>query len=155
MSVRLFAAGEDLSPLAAIHAASFSEAWDVRALAELLATPGAFAFSAPEGFILVRAAGGEGEILTLAVLPSGRRHGVATQLVLAAAAHARQLGAEQLFLEVAVTNDAARALYARLGFAETGRRKGYYASKGAKPQDALVLRGNLPLSPLGKNPSAG
>jgi ribosomal-protein-alanine N-acetyltransferase len=155
MTVRLLGPGEPLAPLAAIHAASFADAWDTRALADLLATPGTFALVAAGGFILTRAVGGESEILTLAVVPVARRRGGATQLVEAAATHAQQLGASAMFLEVAITNDAARALYGRLGFTEAGRRKGYYAARGAAPEDALVLRSNLPLSPLGKSPPAG
>ncbi|HEY0300164.1 MAG TPA: GNAT family N-acetyltransferase, partial [Rhizomicrobium sp.] len=81
--------------------------------------------------------------------------GGSTALVEATADTARRLGAAVLFLEVAVGNEAALALYRRLGFAEAGRRKGYYAARGAPPQDALVLRSNLPLSPLGKSPAAG
>jgi ribosomal-protein-alanine N-acetyltransferase len=42
-------------------------------------------------------------------------------------------------LEVSANNEAARALYARAGFVEVGRRPRYYAS-GA---DALVLRLDL------------
>ncbi|MEJ0043710.1 MAG: GNAT family N-acetyltransferase [Rhizomicrobium sp.] len=155
MSVRLLAPGADLAPLAALHAACFAEAWNARALGDLLAMPGAFAIVADTGFILIRAAGGEGEILTLAVAPDGRRRGTGRALVAAAASQAQSLGAHTLFLEVGVSNAAARALYERLGFEEAGRRKGYYEARGTAPQDALVLRSNLPLSPLGKSPAAG
>jgi ribosomal-protein-alanine N-acetyltransferase len=153
MSVTHHRSGDDLAPLAAIHAQCFAQAWDARALAELLAAPGAFCLSGPDGFILGRAAGGESEILTLAVSPPARRRGLAALLVTQAAEHARRLGARSMFLEVAVRNRAARALYAKLGFVEAGRRKGYYA--GAPPEDALVLRSELPLSPLGNCPTTG
>lgn len=156
MTARLLANDADLALLARIHAACFADAWEARALAGLLASPGAFAFlAADNGFILVRAAGGEAEILTLAVTPEARRHGAGKALVVAAATHAQSLDASALFLEVAVGNDAARALYRRLGFVEAGMRKGYYAARGAEPEDALILRSNLPLSPLGKSPAAG
>ncbi|MEI9885650.1 MAG: GNAT family N-acetyltransferase [Rhizomicrobium sp.] len=155
MSVRLFRDGLEPAPLAAIHAQCFSDAWSAAAIAGLLATPGSFAFAGEDGFILVRAAGGEAEVLTLAVAPVARRHGTGTALVEAAADHALRLGAQTLFLEVGVANLPARALYRRLGFVEAGRRKGYYRAAAAAPQDALVLRSNLPLSPLGKNPAAG
>ena len=56
------------------------------------------------------------------------------------------LGAETLFLEVAVDNVAALGLYTALGFAETGRRKAYYARAGGPAADALILRVDLPLS---------
>ena len=44
---------------------------------------------------------------------------------------------------MAATNHAARALYARLGYAAVGRRPGYYRRAGAPPVDALVLRRGL------------
>jgi ribosomal protein S18 acetylase RimI-like enzyme len=44
-----------------------------------------------------------------------------------------------MFLEVGADNPHALALYAGLGFAKVGTRKGYYASG-----DALVLRLPLP-----------
>ena len=153
MSELLFRSGHDPAPLAAIHARCFPEAWSAKAMAELLATPGTFAFAASDGFILVRAAGGEAEVLTLAVMPDARRSGIGTALVEAAATHALGLGAQALFLEVGVANQPARALYHRLGFVEAGRRKGYYTATPGKAEDALVLRSNLPLSPLGKRPA--
>ena len=155
MTVRLLSEDAEFGRLASLHAASFADAWTEQAIADLLKMPGAFAFAGDTGFILARAAAGEAEILTLAVAPDTRRQGLATALVLAAASHAHLLGAQSFFLEVAVGNDAARALYTRLGFVEAGRRKGYYAAAGRKPEDALVLRSNLPLSPLGKSPAAG
>ena len=153
MSPRLFHNGLDPAPLAAIHARCFPDAWSAKAMAELLATPGTFVFVAADGFILVRAAGGEAEVLTLAVMPQARRHGIGKALVEEAANHALGLGAQALFLEVGVANLPARALYRRLGFVEAGRRKGYYAATPGKPEDALVLRSDLPLSPLGKSPA--
>jgi len=155
MSVRLLPLNADLAPLAAIHAACFPDAWDKRALSELLATPGTFAISSPDGFVLARTATGEAEILTLAVTLAARRNGLGRALVTEAASHAQQRGADAMFLEVAISNSAARTLYERLGFTEAGRRKGYYARSGAPPEDALVLRSNLPLSPLGKTAPAG
>ena len=155
MSVALHPRGLDLGPLAAIHAECFADAWSEKALDDLLATPGSFILSGDGGFILARAAGGEAEILTLAVSPRARRFGMGSALVRAAADHAFHLGAQALFLEVAAGNLPARALYRRLGFAEAGLRKGYYVKSGAKPEDALVLRSDLPLSPLGKSPATG
>jgi ribosomal-protein-alanine N-acetyltransferase len=155
VSPTLFSNGLDVSPLTAIHAQCFAEAWNARAIGDLLATPGTFVFAAENGFILVRAGGGEAEVLTLAVAPDARRYGTGTALVEAAAHHALGLGARVLFLEVGVGNLPARSLYERLGFALAGRRKHYYTAGAGKPEDALVLRSDLPLSPLGKSPAAG
>jgi len=89
--------------------------------------------------ILARVAADEAEILTLAVTPAARRRGLGTALLRAAMHRARDLGATAMFLEVAVTNQPARALYASLGFSEAGSRRHYY-SDGT---DALILRSTL------------
>lgn len=145
----------DLANLAAIHAESFDAPWSAQALAELLATPGTFAFYLEGGFIVVRIGADEAEILTLAVSRAKRRRGIGANLVRSAAVHAAQHGAQRLFLEVAAANKAAQGLYCGLGFHEVGRRRDYYALGAGKFDDALILRGNLPLPPLGKSPTSG
>ena len=129
----------DAAPLAALHAVSFPDPWDAKAITDLLATPGTFAFHAPDGFVMARIAAGEAEILTLAVEPHARRQGLGRALLQAAINQARADGATTMFLEVGADNPAARALYASLGFTKVGDRKGYYQGR-----DALVLR--LPLA---------
>ena len=141
MRPRLFdPASDDVEALARLHADCFADRWSAAALRDLLAGPGVFAFAGPDGFILARAAGGEAEILTLAVAPPARRQGNARLLVQVAAAHAMGLGAGILFLEVATDNQAAIGLYDGLGFVSAGRRKAYYGA-----QDAHVLKCILPL----------
>ena len=140
MNPRLFdPATDDVAALAALHATAFAAAWSEGAIRDLFATPAVFAFAAAEGFILVSAAGGEAEILTLAVVPADRRQGLARALVQLAAAHAAILGATSLFLEVGARNDAAQALYRGLGFQAVGRRKAYYVD-----EDADILRLPIP-----------
>jgi [ribosomal protein S18]-alanine N-acetyltransferase len=125
--------------MAAIHAAAFppGERWGADAMALQLGQPGAFGFIDPAGALLLgRVAADEAEILTLAVAPAVRRQGRAASLLRGAVAHVRGIGARALFLEVGTGNEAARALYARAGFVEVGRRARYYADGS----DALVLR---------------
>lgn len=129
--------------LAALHATAFPAPWAAAALADLLIQPGVVAETADDGFILIRVVADEAEILTLAVRPEARRQGLGGRLVAAAAASAAALGAARLFLEVAQDNAAARGLYARNGFVEVGRRRGYYARPGAMAADALTLALNL------------
>ena len=129
--------------LASLHASAFPAPWDEAAFADLLGQAGVFAEAGDDGFILIRAVADEAEILTLAVRPEARRRGLARRLVEAAAARAAGLGAERLFLEVADDNAAARALYARCGFVETGRRRGYYPGEDGRRTDALILALNL------------
>ena len=131
---------DDIAALAALHAASFADAWSASFIRDLLGGPGVFAFVRQEGFILARVAAGEAEILTLAVAPTARRRGAGRALVREAATHAQGLGADTLFLEVAKDNEAAQKLYAGVGFKPVGLRKAYYSGK-----DAQVLRAALPL----------
>ena len=134
----------DPERLAELHASAFDAPWDAAALAALMAQPGVFAVERPDGFILMRVVADEAEILTLAVRPSARRRGLGEALTDQALADARALGADRAFLEVAEDNVAARALYARLGFTEAGRRRAYYAGPDGRRRDALVLVLNFP-----------
>ena len=132
---------------AAIHAEAFAgphdAPWSAAAIAALLQQPGVFTVYARDGFILMRAVAGEAEILTLAVRPGARRAGVGAGLVREGLVGAMELGATRVFLEVAEDNAAARALYARAGFAEAGRRRGYYAGADGARRDALILATDL------------
>lgn len=140
-------ADSDLSALARIHAASFTEAWAEATLRNMLKTPGISAFSAQDGFIMTRVAADEAEILTLAVAPDARGRGLGTVLLSTAVEHAHHAGARAMFLEVGASNVAARALYKRFGFGEVGMRKAYYGGN----EDALILRVDLPIIPLGNS----
>ena len=138
----------DTESLAFVHATSFEDAWSADWIAKLMCQPGVFAFhDGADGFVLVRVAGGEAEILTLAVAPAARRRGFGAGLVAAGAHHAAQMGAQALFLEVNEANEAAKSLYLRLGFEEVARRSGYYGAAGEGGQHALVFRAKLPLRP--------
>jgi ribosomal-protein-alanine N-acetyltransferase len=144
----------DVEALARLHATSFADAWSAEWIAKLLAHSGTFAFlvdGTSGGFVLVRAAGGEAEILTLAVAPAARRRGIGSALILAACRRAQEMGADAMFLEVSRTNEPARALYTRLGFREVGRRKGYYQEPGRSNEDALVFCVELPLPQVGNS----
>ena len=137
----------DVAALAALHQMCFPDPWSAAGLTQLLGGPGVFAFHTRDGFVLARAAGGEAEILTLAVAAAARGQGLGRALLQAAARHAALLGAQSVFLEVGTDNPAALTLYAGLGFARVGQRKAYYASSGA---NAWVMKAPLPLPPGGK-----
>jgi ribosomal-protein-alanine N-acetyltransferase len=132
--------------MAAIHAAAFAaaERWTANVIAMQLALPQAFGLVDERGgMLLAWAAADEAEILTLAVVPAARRRGIASALLREAAKRARLAGARAMFLEVAVSNTAAQALYAQASFCQVGRRRRYYADGG----DALVLRLELDAPP--------
>lgn len=122
---------ESAALLAGLHGEAFDAGWSGRSLAELLAMPGALALLAlngdqPAGFLLLRQAADEAEVITLAVRPRLRRLGVARTLMQAGLTELAARNVAACFLEVAEDNDSARALYRGLGFAEVGTRPGYY-----------------------------
>ncbi len=80
------------------------------------------------------------DLQRIAVVPGARRGGLGRELLDELLAKAAGLGATRILLEVAATNEAAIGLYESFGFAEIGRRKGYYAD-GC---DALVMERALP-----------
>jgi [ribosomal protein S18]-alanine N-acetyltransferase len=127
------ACAADASAMAAIHAACFAKSWDAAEIGQFLGVPGCLALvasttpaQAPQGFLIVRSAGDEAELLTLAVDPACRRLGLASALLAAATEALRGAGSKRLFLEVDEGNSAARGLYQSLGAVVVGRRPRYY-----------------------------
>ena len=109
------------------------------ALAAAAAISGWINGAAASGFALGRVAGGEVELLTLAVAPEARRQGVARDLCRRFDQAAKAAGADAAFLEVAADNGAARALYLGCGWVEAGWRPRYYGPA----LDAVVMRLDL------------
>jgi [ribosomal protein S18]-alanine N-acetyltransferase len=79
--------------------------------------------------------GEEAHIVTIAVDPVWRGHRLGKWILLTLMAEARQRGAQIVTLEVRPSNHPARALYARVGFIQSGERKRYYPNG----EDALIL----------------
>ncbi len=131
--------------LAGIHAAGFEHGWNAEALRTMAQATHSRVYVVDEDgsivcFILLTVVAGEGEILTIATAPEHRGRGHAARLL----AHvADTLAAEQIeaiFLEVAVDNMAALALYGRAGFQPAGMRKAYYSRAEGVAADAAILR---------------
>jgi len=91
------------------------------------------------GFVIGRIAADEAEILSIGVAPEWQRRGVARRMAEGLVRAARRAEVKRVFLEVAVDNAAAIALYEGLGFRPAGRRKGYYERPGGKNVDAIIL----------------
>jgi len=144
----------DLAAITRIHAASFDDAWSTPMLRRILAMPGASGIVARDGagedvvgFALSRVAGGECEILSLAVDPDFRRRGVGRCLLAAAVEWAAVARATAVFLEVAEDNEAARQLYAAHGFQAVGRRPDYYKMKDGTLAAAITMRREVIAAP--------
>jgi ribosomal-protein-alanine N-acetyltransferase len=92
------------------------------------------------GYAGLLEAGGQGDVVTLAVAIDHWGHGVGSALLDALLAEARRRGCGEVFLEVRTDNLRAQELYRRYGFSQIGIRRGYYQPSGA---DALVMRRDL------------
>lgn len=134
---------------AGLHGAAFAHGWSEIDFERLIAAETSYADAALDGrtlagFILSRVAADEAEVLTIVVGTRWRGRGLGRALLERHCDRLAAIGARTLFLDVNADNAPARALYARTGFAEVGRRQAYYAAPpGTARADALILRRSL------------
>jgi tRNA threonylcarbamoyl adenosine modification protein YeaZ/ribosomal-protein-alanine acetyltransferase len=131
--------------LSELHGESFSAAWTETSFRELLSSSGTTALVAtnqnnPTGFVLFRSAADEAEILTICTRPDFRRKGLGRLLVHNMEQQLKPGGIKSLFIEVAVSNVAALALYKFCGFKPAGQRENYYALANGRYEDAIIMR---------------
>jgi ribosomal-protein-alanine acetyltransferase len=88
-------------------------------------------------FLVAHRIDNEWDLENIVVAAESRRRGVGTRLLRDFIDQARAKNGNAIFLEVRQSNQAARALYRKFGFVETGTRRGYYP---APPEDAILYR---------------
>ena len=93
------------------------------------------------GFVVITHAGGDAELLNIAVSPKFQRKGIGSSLLQHAINCVRGY-ADMLFLEVRVSNRKAIELYSKEGFFEVGHRKNYYPTVNGH-EDALLMASQL------------
>jgi ribosomal-protein-alanine N-acetyltransferase len=130
-TIRVFRAADAAAATAVLQESGEAANWLEKSYVESLGWRGAVALASEvegrvTGFVIGRQIADEGEILNLAVVPGRRRRGEGGALLKAALDEFRTRRAGRVFLEVRASNRAAIAFYGKHGFAETGRRVGYY-----------------------------
>ncbi|MFT3666825.1 ribosomal protein S18-alanine N-acetyltransferase [Piscinibacter sp.] len=91
------------------------------------------------GYFVAMAGVEEMHLLNITVAPRCWHQGHARDMLDALEALCRERGANKLWLEVRESNQRARAIYRRRGFADMGRRKGYYPDAHGRREDAIVM----------------
>jgi ribosomal-protein-alanine N-acetyltransferase len=92
------------------------------------------------GYFLVMYALDEAHLLDVAVAGDRQRAGLGRHLLDRIVLRARAQGMESILLEVRPSNERAVHVYKKYGFAEIGRRKGYYPAHEGQREDAIVMR---------------
>jgi len=92
------------------------------------------------GYFLVMFAVDEAHLLDVAVAAGRQRSGLGRHLLDRVVARSIEHGMESILLEVRPSNERALAVYKKYGFAEIGRRKGYYPAHEGQREDAIVMR---------------
>lgn len=95
------------------------------------------------GYFLLMPVVDEAHLLNVAVSAEMQGRGLGRFLLEQLLACARGLSMESVLLEVRPSNTRALEIYQRYGFAQIGRRKGYYPAADRQREDAIVMR--LPL----------
>ena len=139
------AGAEFWAELATIHAAGFDHGWNADALKAMASGAHSHLYVVEDDgavvcFVLMTVVAGEGEILTIATAPDRRGLGHARRLLAHVADTLRAERADAIFLEVAVDNVAALAVYQRAGFKAAGIRRAYYNRANGAAVDACILR---------------
>ena len=91
------------------------------------------------GYCIAMSGVGEMHLLNITIAPAARRRGHARRIVTELVRVCRSRRESRLWLEVRESNDEAREVYRRLGFAAVGRRKGYYPAPAGRREDAIVM----------------
>ena len=117
-------------------------------------TRGNFIDSMAAGYVMRALFGGEGELVGYFVAMPGFEEMHLLNITVGAAhagrGHARRMlatlydacaaiGAAAVWLEVRESNERARALYLREGFADAGRRRDYYPAPQGRREDAILM----------------
>lgn len=115
-----------INMLADLHAKCFPhKPWTATDFADVKKS-GCDIIASQNGFVVYRIVADEAEIITIGVAPDARRGGIAAAMLAIAENDAFKRGAKKMFLEVAETNNAARALYEKNGYHMVGTRPKYY-----------------------------
>ena len=135
---------QDLPKIAEIEKACFSDAWTVEMLESEMERKDFFGLVAESdgaliGYAFATVLFENADLERIAILSKYRGKGFGGELLDALLSGAKAQGAEQIFLEVRVSNTSALGLYESRGFVRTRLRKGYYGGEDAAEMKKALL----------------
>ena len=136
---------DDIDAVYALECSVFPHPWSrTNFIDSLTSGYDAWVLHAPDGalagYFLVMHAVDEAHLLDVAVAAPRQGGGLGRWLLDQVAARARAKGMASILLEVRPSNQRALQVYARYGYVEIGRRKGYYPAHAGRREDAIVMR---------------
>ena len=138
-----------LDKIVEIENLSFSAPWSLNGFLQELENPVSRLWALISdhvllGYLCFWTIGEEMQLLDLAVHPRYRGRGHGRYLLSRMIELASSTGISRIWLEVRDSGSAARGLYEKFGFAQTGRRKDYYRDPC---EDALLMSLEIPRPP--------
>lgn len=135
---------EDLTEMMEIERLAFDKPWSASMVRDCLQAAHCQVWGVCEGkrligFGILSVILDEAELLAMSVDPNFQGQGFGTQLLNFLIGRAVKAHAENLFLEVRVSNDAAVAVYTKAGFEMQGKRKDYYPHTRHGREDACLM----------------
>lgn len=133
---------DHVASVAELEKLCFRDPWSEKSVASELNNPLSLWLVALEdggvvGYVGSQTVMDETDMMNVAVHPDHRRRGIGQQLIDELVRRLEKQGSVSLTLEVRASNEPAKQMYEKLGFAIAGRRPNYYRNP---KEDALILR---------------
>ena len=132
--------------LAAFHAKCFKNSnhrLDKSSMFYFLKAQNTHLFYDQRSLAIIQATQLESDLISLAVDPSMRNHGIGSNLLTLVLEYLKHLNLKKIFLEVEANNITALNLYRKIGFMRCGLRKDYYCLDQGEKVDAIVMSYDL------------
>ena len=133
---------KDLSAVMAIESRIFTMPWSLRSYEQLLELDTVHMWVVKQAeeliaYMLFQVCDSEFELHNIGVAPEWQGKGVGTLLLQKLLTEAKQRNCRQIFLQVRVSNEAAKLLYIKFGFEVVGIRPAYYQDDR---EDAYIMQ---------------
>ena len=118
-------------------------AWSEAEFSAMLSASNSLSVTCDNGFAVGQVILDEAELFLIMIKPEHRKQGVGHRILTTFEQHAFQNAVRRIILEVADTNEAARALYSANGYQQIAVRKNYYTFPNGNHADAIIMEKHL------------